>query len=253
MIDYNNILFNRSLDLLKPDRYNQAIEYAKIADYDLSPICDDDLWLKELAFLFPLADLLKIYDTPYYSYNIDALNVAAVALRLSALIRSKGHPYIQACHMLQTASLASIVGDDKFTNKWLCDLKVSNTIPKGHYQNKTLHYFYQLSYHTIIYLLDCKINSINHITVLAKQINNYVDFFIISDLKIDIHEFEYLVGLAVWSKFLVEVRKNIDINTMVQYLDDLNKIMKNDLYFAPSLSWIRAAFSAKLQGVVAAH
>ena len=247
MVNYN-ILHDRPLELLGQDRYDQSIEYAKIAEYDLSYVEDEDLWLKSLAFLLPAATGLHKNESCYYSYDEYTINILRIALRLHALPRHNKHPYIQSCHFLLVASLVNITEDYSFGNKWLNELKVLQTIPKGHYNDKILHYFYQLSHHTINYFFNQYVEYLPHINTLNQQISNTINDFM--RRSNDAYQLIDLVALGLWAKLLLEIKKDSNIDSIICILKDISKLVENDVYLYPSWTWIRSAIVKNLQNAM---
>ena len=249
MID-RDIIYDRPFELLGKDRYDDAIMYAQRAEYNLSYVDDDDIWLKALAFLFSASDGLEKRHPYYYVHDANSISIAKIALRLYVLIKPDKDPYVQTCRFLQIAALSNITEDYDFINKWMHERKVLQTIPKGHYNDKTLHFFYQLSHHTINYFLNKNTAYLSCVDTLYRQIINSVNDF--ARFHKDTYLIIYLMGLGIWCRLLSCMRKAIDVDTTIQFIKDITKILENDVYLFPSWLWTRSSFAKNLQSAAMA-
>ena len=203
----------------------------------------DDIWREEIIVEFAALDQFNVHEHPYYNADPMGIKLSDLAAKLLALTKLDKHPYVNACRILNIAAKLLISKDHKFTNQWLNERRILQTIPKGHTTNRELDAFYKIMQITVRDLLNLPADDMIHPGNLKRKLVNYVENRCKLKDGITLNEIRDLMGVALWADIINKVKQNpkLDPEEIKQQFKDVNDMIE-EVYLSPVLTWVRVAY-----------
>ena len=232
------------MEAMGREKAKHTLELAQDHSANLTLMEDPDDSQSAICLGLAAADLLDIYQEPHFNQSTEGIAATLYTARIQTRLRTTYHPYIQACHHLETAAMLSIAGDANLTERWFNERKIATSIPAGHLSDECDHAFYQLVHLTIHELTGFGRDDIPPPSVINQQMKNIVRTHTGPIQRPIAYDHLYkLLGLSLWAKTLHHQRREPDLQTTNHGMTALNNAI-NGIYITPSLSWVRTAYAA---------
>ena len=238
------ILNHWSYTAIPDDRRQSILNFITDPDPSWDIMCPETAHPGYLMLNFAAADLLGIYDAPFYSDDPAGVTASRFAARYSSRIHERYHPWAQLSHALETAALLAIADEPDQTARWLQERRILASIPTGSHSDVAYHHLLQLFHITLRLLTGHSRENTPNPKTVALQLDTLVRSYAKPDAPpVQVGTFYYLLGLRVWAEAMVHHQTNPNLHRCNFELTPVIKAI-NDLHLTPPLYWMRAAFAA---------